>query len=263
MSYSGNSKEQVVLNNATNDQFTTLNNRISDEKSFLINVISTETNSRIAGDNAVIALVNTEVSNRQDAVSGEANLRTAGDALLDSKILDTKAFILNVINSESVARTAGDVANTALVNAEVLNRENAVSAEATARSNADTQIYAKIADEKSFMLTLNSSVSNRVTNLETGLTEQIATQLSGQTYDAAQRALIQQAVESLGDADSVIYQKIAQKASLLVNNQFKTLFNLFIQDFFNSYSLGAGGVAFNASRYEVSSESPVNEDPNL
>ena len=52
MSYSGNSKEQVVLNSATNDQFTTLSNRISTEKSFLLSVISTESTNRKWGCNS-------------------------------------------------------------------------------------------------------------------------------------------------------------------------------------------------------------------
>ena len=41
MSYSGNSKEQVVLNAVTNDQVLVLSDRITSEKTFLMNVINT------------------------------------------------------------------------------------------------------------------------------------------------------------------------------------------------------------------------------
>jgi hypothetical protein len=99
-----------------------------------------------------------------------------------------------------------------------------------------------------------------VSSLENNLTAQIATQVSGQAYDSLQQSLIQEAVSSLGDANSVIYTKIARKASTLMENQSKSVFNLFIQDFFYSYSLGANGIANNASRCEVNNESP---DPKL
>jgi hypothetical protein len=234
-SYSGNSKEQVVLNAVTNDQFSILNNRITSEKTFLMELVSTEATNRTAGDNAVTALVNAEVVNREEAVSGEASSRVAGDALLDGRISTEKQFLMariadesasrtSAINSEKLAREladesitslriSGDATNDAritsekqflmariadetssrvasdatltnLINAEVVDREDAVAAEAASRIAADNTLNARISDEKLYLVGLNTAVSNRVTSLESGLTEQIATQVAGQAYDS-------------------------------------------------------------------------------
>jgi hypothetical protein len=214
--------------------------------------------ARIADESASrTSAINAEKLARELADETNNSLRISGDATNDARITSEKAFLMNLINTEASNRTASDTTITGLVNTEKANREDAVALEVAARTAADTNLNTRIRDEKTFLIGLNNAVSSRVSSLETGLTQQIAVQVSGQAYDALQRSLIQEAVSSLGDADSVIYTKIAQKASILMENQFKSVFALFVNDFFNSYSLGANGVAYNASRYELNNEAPV------
>jgi len=233
-----------------------LDARISTEKSFLLARIADEATSRTSA-------INSEIQARQLADETNNALRVSGDATNDARITTEKQYLIGLINTEAASRAAADTTINALINSEKSAVETAVAAEAASRVSADNVLNTRITDEKAYLVGLNTAVSSRVTTLESGLTQQIQTQLSGQVYDAAQRALINQAVQSLGDADSVIYTKIAQKASILMENQFKGVFNLFIQDFFASYTLGSNNVNFTASRYAVSNSTAVNEDPTL
>jgi uncharacterized FlgJ-related protein len=106
MSYSENSKEQVVLNAVTNNQFSILNDRITSEKAFLMSMVNTEATNRTSADTNLNNLINVEKVNREEAVSSEASLRTAGDALLDAKISTEKSFLMARISDEAASRTS-------------------------------------------------------------------------------------------------------------------------------------------------------------
>ena len=66
MSYSGNSKEQVVLNAVTNDQFSILNDRITTEKTFLMSMVNTEATNRNSADTNLNNLINVEKVAREE-----------------------------------------------------------------------------------------------------------------------------------------------------------------------------------------------------
>ena len=91
--------------------------------------------------------------------------------------------------------------------------------------------------------------------------------IANNALDAFQSALTTQHANKLGTSNSVIYERIAEKASLLVNNEFKAKFNSYLTDFFANYTIMAGPfgarVEKTASDYSAPGEVPVNNDPAL
>jgi hypothetical protein len=55
--------------------------------------------------------------------------------------------------------------------------------------------------------------------------------------DAVQSSLITQYAEGLEQADSVIYQRIAEKSGLIAVNAFRDKFNLYLHDWFEALML--------------------------
>ena len=104
---------------------------------------------------------------------------------------------------------------------------------------------------------------NRLTSLETGLTAQVNAMISNNALDVFQSNLISQYAASLSVADSVIYERLAEKSGLIAVNAFRTKFNSYLNDWFGAYTLNINNVAKTAADNQIPAEVKVNQDPNL
>jgi len=218
--------------------------------------LNSEIATRIFEDGVLNSRITTEKSFLMDRIADEATARIAEDDALDAKIDAREAYIVNAMNTAVASLTLAD------------------SNEATARASADTtlsnrittldgQVQAGFTQEQSRYVSTNS----RLNALESGLASQVQAMIDNNALDVVQSNLITQYANSLGQADSVIYTKIAEKASLIMNNTFKSKFNEYINDFFDNYTMKSGpsGARINkyASDYLVSQEVSVNDDPTI
>ena len=241
-SYYGNSKQQLVQNDINATRFTTIEATASADKVFLEGKVADEASARVSADAVLNARISTEKAFLEGKVADEATARVAGDAVLDAKIDARELSLLNLFTSELAneanARMTGD--------ATIQDSLNALSI------STDTRFL---------------SATGRLTTLESGLTAQVNAMIANNALDAVQSALITQHATELGTSNSVIYERIAEKASLLVNNEFKAKFNSYLTDFFANYTLYSGPsgarVEKGASDYSVSAEVPVNNNPAL
>jgi hypothetical protein len=107
------------------------------------------------------------------------------------------------------------------------------------------------------------STNGRLNALESGLATQVQAMIDNNALDVVQSNLINQYALSLGQADSVIYERIAEKASILSNNAFRDKFNTYLHDWFEAYTLNINSVAKSAADYQIAAEVGVNSNPAL
>jgi len=241
-SYYGNSKQQLVQNEVFTGRLTTIEATASADKVFLEGKVADEASARVSADGVLNARISTEKAFLEGKVADEATARVSADGVLNAKIDAREASLLNYIN------TKHDEEKNARISA-----DNLIKADLTAlTTSTDTRFL---------------SATGRLTTLESGLASQVNAMIANNALDAVQSALITQHATELGTSNSVIYERIAEKASLLVNNEFKAKFNSYLTDFFANYTIMAGPsgarVEKTASDYSVSPEVPVNNDPTL
>ena len=284
MSYTGNSKEaieqlagvDVVITNLQNDLTSETNNRVNDV-SGLRTDLTTESNSRVSDVASLRSDLNSEINNRANEVStvqnnlnvevasrnalttglridlnSEINNRETQDIVLSDKIDTREAFIFNAMNNA--------VSN---INASIATEQNARETADTNLNNSLTTLSnlheALSAQEQSRYI----STTGRLDALESGLTEQVNLMISNNALDVVQSNLITQYAESLGAADSVIYERIAEKSGLIAVNAFRSKFNSYLNDWFGAYTLNINNVAKTAADYQIPAEVSVNQNPNL
>ena len=256
MSYTGNSKEaivqlagvDVVISNLQSDltseisnrvaQDGVLNGKIDDVNNGLFNYIHSKHDQQEAVFMAADTLIKTDVSNLQSGLSSEISNRTAQDGVLNAKIDDVNNGLFNYISSMH------DQQQTAFMAA-----DNLIKADITALTTSTTNLLA--------------AASTRLTTLETGLTAQVNEMISNNALDVVQSNLISQYAASLSEADSVIYERIAEKSGLIAVNAFRTKFNSYLNDWFGAYTLNINNVAKTAADYQIPAKVSVNQDPNL
>jgi hypothetical protein len=263
MSYTGNSKEaiqqlagvDVVITNLQND-------------------LTSETNSRIDAVASLRDDLNSEVGSRQAQGTDIYNLVAASEA-----------YFSNALNTEQIARAAEDTNLSNRITSEISNRETQDAVLNTKINNVQSSLYnefmSELANEANTRIAADNLIkadltaltistdsrfvtaSNRLTTLETGLTAQVNEMISNNALDVVQSNLISQYAASLSEADSVIYERIAEKSGLIAVNAFRTKFNSYLNDWFGAYTLNINNVPKTAADYQIPGEVSVNQDPNL
>ena len=193
----------------------------------LQNDLTSETNSRIDAVSSLRDDLNSEVGNRE-AQSAVLNM------IIVSKEMSIYNYVASELANESNTRMTGD--------ATIQDSLNSLS----------------ISTDSRFV-----TASNRLTTLETGLTAQVNEMISNNALDVVQSNLISQYAASLSEADSVIYERIAEKSGLIAVNAFRTKFNSYLNDWFGAYTLNINNVAKTAADYQIPAEVSVNQNPNL
>ena len=252
MSYTGNSKEAIVQlagvdvvisnlqSNLTSEisnriaQDNVLNGKIDDVNNGLFNYIHTKHDQQEAAFIDADTLIKTDVSNLQSNSTSETNSRVAEDTNLSDRITGLFNYIHTKHDQQEAAFIAAD---------------NLIKADLNALTTTTNSLFV--------------TASNRLTSLETGLTAQVNEMISNNALDVVQSNLISQYAASLSEADSVIYERIAEKSGLIAVNAFRTKFNSYLNDWFGAYTLNINNVAKTAADYQIPAEVSVNQNPNL
>ena len=187
---------------------------------------------------AQLAEVDADISSLQSDLTSKISNREAQDGVLNVKIDAVNNGLFNYIH------TKHDEEQNARISAYNLIKVNLTALTTTTDSRFVT-------------------ASGRLTTLETGLTAQANAMICNNALDVVQSNLISQYAPSLSEADSVIYERIAEKSGLLAVNAFRTKFNSYLNDWFGAYTLNINNVAKTAADYQIPAEVSVNQDPNL
>ena len=201
---------------------------------------------------AQLAGVDVVITNLQNDLTSETNSR-----------IDAVASLRDDLNSEVGSRQAQ---GTDIYNLIAAREAYLVSADGVLNARISTEkavLEGKIDDEKNSRRAGDSILNERLNSLETGLTAQVNEMISNNALDVVQSNLISQYAASLSEADSVIYERIAEKSGLIAVNAFRTKFNSYLNDWFGAYTLNINNVAKTAADYQIPAEVSVNQNPNL
>ena len=203
-----------------------------------------------------LAGVDVVITNLQSDLTSETNSR-----------IDAVASLRDDLNSEVGNREAQSAVLNMIIISKEMSIYNYVASELANESNTRMTGDATIQDSLNGLSISTDSrfvaASNRLTTLETGLTAQVNEMISNNALDVVQSNLISQYAASLSEADSVIYERIAEKSGLIAVNAFRTKFNSYLNDWFGAYTLNINNVAKTAADYQIPAEVSVNQNPNL
>jgi S-adenosylmethionine:tRNA-ribosyltransferase-isomerase (queuine synthetase) len=156
----------------------------------------------------------------------------------------------SAIASVSAARVLavenGALARASSVNAFKSDLEDKLLSETTARNGDRTYLLSMITGEQSARKANFNALSNEITNIDSNISQIVATEVINQQYDFSQQEAIRAVCNKLQMTDSQLYANIAPKSAIYA---VKVGFRAFLHDIISAFTLTKNGMSLSVSDY--------------